>query len=130
MGCCILDHHLVPMEGEERNTTCSANQLQNLIIMRLSWWIKGWGDHFPYSTEDLRRNPSCLLWSPVTGHSPPKQSTNSSTEWIPPAERSLKWNVDASVNSSHDHRPLVGCYATVGGLSCHHVCIFQPNSSD
>lgn len=42
------------------NSSCNANQMQELVIVRLSWWIKGWGIPFPYSTEEILRNPSCL----------------------------------------------------------------------
>ena len=33
------------------------------FLLRLSWWLNGWKDPFPYSYEDISKNPSCLLWS-------------------------------------------------------------------
>ena len=54
----------------ERNTRCfentssSLSHLQNLVLLRLGWWIKGWGDPFPYNPNEIVRNPSCLDWSP------------------------------------------------------------------
>ena len=45
-----------------RNISCSSAQIQDLIISRLCWWIKGWGSPFPYSCDEVIRNPHCLAW--------------------------------------------------------------------
>lgn len=39
----------------------SFEQICDLIMLRIGWWLKGWGDPFPYSTDDIIRNPSCLI---------------------------------------------------------------------
>lgn len=52
---------------KERNllifgSTCtSAKNLQDLMLLRLGWWITGWNDGFPYYPLDIQRNPECLL---------------------------------------------------------------------
>lgn len=83
-----------------QNSSMSIQQLQNLVLLRLSWWIKGWGDPFPYSSEDIIRNPSCLLWVASDGmvglNRPPKVIVS----WNPPIPGHLKWNVDASFKPS------------------------------
>ena len=53
---------------KERNARAFSNKslppsdLQDLIILRLSWWVKGWAPEFPYSPDEVRRNPTCLQW--------------------------------------------------------------------
>lgn len=32
-----------------KQSSSSVQQLPNLVLLRLSWWIKGWGDPFPYN---------------------------------------------------------------------------------
>lgn len=54
---------------KERNSrifekSCSSTKnIQDLVLLRLGWWIKGWCDDFPYSPLDIQRDPSCLLWN-------------------------------------------------------------------
>lgn len=43
-----------------RNVSYTFDQIQDLILTRLSWWIKGWGTPFPYSCEEIIRNPLYL----------------------------------------------------------------------
>ena len=47
-----------------RSSQCSHDQIRELILTRIGWWIKGWGDPFPYSIDDIIRNPVCLQWGP------------------------------------------------------------------
>ena len=83
------------------NKKCSAAEIQDLILLRLSWWIKGWSLPFPYSSDDIIRNPSCLLWNPA-GPRAASCSLRSSQDciWSPPPAGTYKWNVDASLISS------------------------------
>lgn len=74
------------------NKLCSLAKLQELILLRLSWWIKGWDDSFPYSTNDVLRNPTCIKWNPN-----PSLISNPPS-WLPPPHSVLKWNVDVSLN--------------------------------
>lgn len=82
--------------------SCSLIQLKDLILLRLIWWIKGWGDPFPYSDE-ITRNPMCLKWQPTA--SPPSLTSLSKPAdlWFPPPLGLLKWNVDASINQFQNH---------------------------
>ena len=90
---------------KERNSrifngvACSRIQIQELILVRICWWMKGWGIRFPYNTDDVLRNPSCLNWSQTTVARmvPP---LNSVSVWSAPPIGWFKWNVDASVSPS------------------------------
>lgn len=42
------------------NSFCSLQQLHDLTLLRLCWWIKGWEDWFPYSSDEVLRHPQCL----------------------------------------------------------------------
>lgn len=67
LGSQCFHNHLDNLEGKElrifENKSSSLPQLQELVLLRMSWWIKGWGDPFPYSIQDILSNPTCLLWS-------------------------------------------------------------------
>lgn len=52
-----------------QNSCCTPTEVHDLILTRLCWWIKGWGDPFSFSIADVIRNPRCLAW-------PNKSSTN------------------------------------------------------
>lgn len=87
------------------NTKASISELQNLILLRICWWLKSWGEPFPYSAEEVIRNPYCLKWN---GN---RQTTSSipkaNIPWAAPPPSSLKWNVDASHNPTL-HRSAIG----------------------
>ncbi|XP_010686858.1 uncharacterized protein LOC104901016 [Beta vulgaris subsp. vulgaris] len=87
---------------------CNVEQVQNLILLRLSWWIIGWGDPFPYSSTDIVRNPQCLLWSPTRISKHLLHSSSSSSNWSPPPLNSLKWNIDASLNVTNNKTAIGG----------------------
>lgn len=100
---------------------CSIEKTCDMILLRLGWWIKGWGDPFPYSCEEIVRNPHCLK-----NFRNPKRVSQvgfaPSIEWIPPPFNHLKWNVDASF------APSIG-RAAVGGVlrddSGNFLCLFS-----
>ena len=103
-----------------QNIACSDRQIQELILLRLSWWIKGWGDPFPYSSDEVLRNPQCLDWNPPTSQPAPTASKQSS--WVPPPPNALKWNVDASLKVSESK-------SAIGGILRNHrgefLCMFS-----
>ncbi|XP_056688576.1 uncharacterized protein [Spinacia oleracea] len=98
---------------KERNTrifqssSTTPRQLQDLILLRLSWWIKGWSDPFPYSSEDVICNPECLQWSPTLQQPNTLHTLQSTHQRSPPPKDTLKCNVDASLNSTL-HRLSIG----------------------
>lgn len=100
------------------NKSCSIAQIQDLILTRLSWWISGWGDPFPYTAAEIICNPLCLAWKSSDGAikgptipSPPKP-------WSPPRNATLKWNVDALVSSSQS-------MSAIGGVLRNHKGVFM-----
>ena len=38
----------------------SIKDLQDLVLLRLGWWISAWKEDFPYSPVDIQRNPRCI----------------------------------------------------------------------
>ena len=46
------------------NMSNSVQETQNMILMRLCWWVKNWKESFPYSPTEVMRNPRCLRWQP------------------------------------------------------------------
>lgn len=79
------------------NQKSSLSEIQDLILLRLVWWIKTWDDPFPHSPEEVRRNPACLLFSPRPVVCKPPAPIS---HWSAPVTHQLKWNVDASLNPS------------------------------
>lgn len=104
-----------------RNVSCPTAQIKDLILMRLSWWIKGWGSSFPYSCDDIIRNPLILSWS-IPRAVPARVSSSLDKEWIPPDLGSIKWNVDASVNPLHFMSAIGGVLRNNLG---HFMCVFS-----
>lgn len=102
------------------NSASSRDQICDLILTRLGWWIKAWGDPFPYSVSEIIRNPSYLDWYdlsiPITKKSAPD------IPWSPPSPGGLKWNVDASFNPRLNR-------AAIGGVLRNHrgefICMFS-----
>ncbi|XP_056687825.1 uncharacterized protein [Spinacia oleracea] len=112
----------------ERNSRCFENksssiaQLQTLILLRLSWWINGWGDSFPYNSDDIIRNPHCLRWDERLSKGTPRTLPKIPNTWSPPSSTTLKWNVDASLNPIEKR-------SSIGGVlrDCHgtFMCLFS-----
>lgn len=104
------------------NKECSMSQLKDLILLRLSWWLKGWGDFFPYSSTDLLRNPQCLLWNSKPCPSNHLPSATAVESWSPPPFGSLKWNVDASCSSIFESSSIGGVLRDHNG---NFICMFS-----
>lgn len=104
------------------HTSNSPKQIEDLQLLRIRWWIKGWSDDFPYSPMDIQRNPTCLIWRGFSSVSSFPMAIPSPCEWTPPEVNNLKWNVDASVN-------LHSSSSAIGGILRNHVgnfvCMFS-----
>ena len=112
----------------ERNLRCfenssrSISQMQELVIMRLCWWIKGWGSDFPYGPNEVLKFPSCLDWNQVSSSlksclidQPPRQ-------WSPPPSLTVKWNVDASLKITSSKSAIGGVLRDCNGKF---LCLFS-----
>ena len=104
-----------------RNTSSPHNLIQDLILTRLSWWIKGWGSSFPYSCDEIIRNPRALSWN-LPRPSAVMVLPNHSLQWSPPSLDSIKWNVDASVNPNYPMSAIGGVLRNNMG---HFMCVFS-----
>lgn len=102
------------------NSASSKDKLCDLILTRLGWWIKAWGDPFPYSISEMVQNPSCLDWCDLSVPTSIKPAPD--IPWAPPSPNGLKWNVDASYNPRLNR-------AAIGGVLRNHrgefICIFS-----
>ncbi|XP_048490068.1 uncharacterized protein LOC125492022 [Beta vulgaris subsp. vulgaris] len=101
------------------NTSSSIKQLQELVLLRLSWWLKGWNDKFPYSANEVLRNPQCLFWDEGARTS---CSFGPTALWSPPQSTSIKWNVDASVDPRKNLSAIGGILRNPRG---DFVCLFS-----
>ena len=98
---------------------CSIKEIQDLVLLHLGWWIKGWSDDFPYSPLDVQRTPSCLMWNGFASMQPRAMLQASPIVWKPPDESYLKWNVDASVNLSSSSSAIGGVLRnSLGNFMC------------
>ncbi|XP_056690105.1 uncharacterized protein [Spinacia oleracea] len=97
------------------NTSSSLPQLQTLILLRTSWWIKGWDETFPYTPNDVQK------WAAPQARLA-QSNKDLQAPWLPPPISSLKWNVDASINPSE-------IKASIGGVLRNHqgnfICVFS-----
>lgn len=95
------------------------SSLQDLILLRIGWWISAWSDPFPYSPTDIQRNPSCLFWSAPQAS---KSVLPQPSSWSPPISGRLKWNVDASFNPRLNRSSIGGVLRNHIG---HFICLFS-----
>lgn len=79
------------------NSSRSILQLQDLVIMRLCWWIKGWGSDFPYGPNEVLNCPSCLDGKSASSCPKTALLVKAPRQWSPPPPMTVKWNVDASM---------------------------------
>ncbi|XP_048503097.1 uncharacterized protein LOC125498844 [Beta vulgaris subsp. vulgaris] len=93
-----------------------------MVLLRLGWWILGWKDEFPYSPNDIVRNPSSLQWRGNQIHEARKLTSKSAVIWFPPANHVIKWNVDASVQPIHSRSAIGGVLRDHNGKF---ICLFS-----
>lgn len=90
----------------KRNARCfnqlasSIAQIQDLILLWLSWWISGWEDPFPYTSNDIIRNPCHLQWSQSSSSKTASLSVSTVPRWLLPPPSLLKWNGYSSLTRS------------------------------
>lgn len=84
------------------NISCSTSQLQDLVLLRMCWWIKGWGEPFPYTRPhiEVMSNPQCLNWYSTHKVTLKNRVPQPPCPWSPPSPSSYKWNVDTSMKIS------------------------------
>lgn len=102
-------------------TSFTIEKTCDMILTRLGWWIKGWGDPFPYSCEDIIRNPSCLR-NCITKNSSLKTKIKLGSSWSPPPPTFYKWNVDASMNNCATNSAIGGVLRNGKG---DFICVFS-----
>ena len=103
------------------NISSSVEKTADLILLRLGWWIKGWGDPFPYNCDDIIRNPNCLRNCSLK--LPRSFAANKTAiSWAPPPNNHLKWNVDASFDPIL-LRDAVG--GILRGSNGNFICLFS-----
>lgn len=91
-----------------RNISCTYDQIHDLVLTRLSWWIKGWEPPSHILARKLSKTLSLFLsWSEPRALLAMIVS-NSDKSWSPPPKNFFKWNVDASVNSSKSMSAIGG----------------------
>lgn len=105
-----------------RGVSSSIPQLQELVLTRLMWWIKGWGENFPYSMNEVLRFPKCLSWNSCVKTQLPQSIATGSSLWSPPRSGVMKWNVDASVNAGGSRVAIGGVLRNSQG---NFVCVFS-----
>ena len=98
----------------------SEKEVKNLIILRLCWWLKSWEFPFPYSPEEVLRNPKCLKWRDST--SAQMLKSKPILQWEAPSPFMLKWNVDASYDSNLGRAAIGGVLRDEKG---NFLCLFS-----
>lgn len=103
------------------NSSCLACQIHDLILVRLSWLIRGWGCPSPYSSDEIVRNPECLKWvsKPQLGSVIPR--INPSWNWSPSPSLGYKWNIDASLDPIRHQSAIGGVLRNDQGMF---LCVF------
>lgn len=99
------------------NTSNPIQEVQNMVLLRICWWLKGWKEPFPYSTNEVLRNPKCLLWRP-----PLTSNLVRHARIDPPVISALKWVVDISKNVTHNNLIMGGSLHNNNGEV---ICVFS-----
>lgn len=73
------------------NTSNLVHETQNMVLLRLCWWVKNWKEPFPYSPIEVMRNPRCLRWQPSSN-----PTVRKSCEQTLRKVNKLIWEVDVS----------------------------------
>lgn len=103
------------------NVSNTVEKISELILLRLGWWIKGWGDPFPYNCADIIRNPYCLRKCNMITTSY-RAATKTAISWSPPPVNQLKWNVDASFDPLSSRSAVGGI---LRGNNGNFICLFS-----
>lgn len=82
-----------------------------------------WNEKFPYSPDEVRRNPSCLR----SGAPMINRQHATIVPWNPPTRNTLKWNVDASRIEGKANTGLEGVLRDNSGNIW---CIFSCSEQD
>ncbi|XP_048503205.1 uncharacterized protein LOC125498918 [Beta vulgaris subsp. vulgaris] len=104
------------------NIVCSDKQLQDMVLLRLCWWIKGWQDPFPYSSNEVMLNPKCLKGCLAAGRNVNPAPSHEIPLWSPPPQSSFKWNTDASLDPIRSRSAIGGVLRDSFG---NFMCIFS-----
>lgn len=104
------------------NSSSTMENLQDLILLRIGWWISSWNDGFPYIPMDIKRNPLCLEWNGGNCNSALSLTKPSYVPWSPPNPNVLKWNVDASVMETNSSSAVGGILRNNRG---EFMCLFS-----
>lgn len=106
------------------NSNSSLEEIQDLILTRLCWWVKAWDDGFPFACSEVIRNPACLKWTQSKGcNFGTIGPTNLlKAAWSPPPSNHLQWNVDASFKPGLEHAAVGGVLRDENGCF---VCLFS-----
>lgn len=105
-----------------QQSVISTHHIKDLILLRLGWWIKGWDTHFPYSSEEVLRNPQCLRWRSTKAYHPKLTADPLAFQWEPPQSGHLKWNVDASLQPTLNKTSIGGVLRDSDG---NFLCLFS-----
>ncbi|XP_057250157.1 uncharacterized protein LOC130591223 [Beta vulgaris subsp. vulgaris] len=118
----VYQQLIAPREQNFQKGSEFPKQLQEMVLLRLHWWIKGWQETFPYSINDVLQNPMCLK----RGSTPRKlKEYHGSSEhqlWRPPPQTALKWNIDASFDPSCNLSAVGGVLRDDSGSF---ICLFS-----
>lgn len=126
MGCKFFCNHLDNLEREKcpmlwrqtqhpRPTARPCPTPSRLVDQ----WL---GDKFPYSPNEVLRNPMCLKWSANSTTGMRKTLSKQAQTWTPPPQELLKWNVDASLNPAISKSSIRGVLRDHSGKF---MCLFS-----
>lgn len=104
------------------NSSSFLDELKDLVFLRLSWWIKGWNYKFPFSSSDILRESSCLIWKSQSIRPCKLNNMVSFSTWSPPPVGPLKWNVDASFDPNLSQAASGGVLISDQGIF---ICILS-----
>ncbi|XP_057248291.1 uncharacterized protein LOC130590248 [Beta vulgaris subsp. vulgaris] len=88
------------------NLNSSAQEVQTMVLLRLSWWIKTWKDPFPYSSNEILRTPQCLSWQV------PRKKVQ--TQRLPTPDK-LTWVMNISPSPAQRNRVIGGALFSMNG---------------
>ena len=109
------------------SSSCSPKQMQDLVLLRLFWWIKGWQGPFHYSYHDVIQNPRCLNIRSNAKQGAKALKAGGRLSWCPPSQHSVKWNIDASFDPVNNLSAIGGVLRNeYGNFMCIFSCPIPP----